>query len=60
MDEQREECRDANGSRYWLRKLSGIAVRWHVTADGVSISQPGSYQAARAALDAVAPKAKGA
>jgi hypothetical protein len=54
MDQQQEVRRFANGSTYWLRKLSRIGeVQWIVTADGVAICSPTTYQAARESFDAV-------
>jgi hypothetical protein len=39
------------GSTYWLRSLGRNL--WHVTADGVSISSPASYEQAAEAFRAV-------
>jgi hypothetical protein len=39
------------GSTYWLRSLGRDL--WHVTADGVSISSPASYEQAAEAFRAV-------
>jgi hypothetical protein len=39
------------GSTYWLRSLGRDL--WHVTADGISISAPASYEQAAEAFRAV-------
>jgi hypothetical protein len=52
MSEQKEQRRTYGGSVYWLRQ---VGSGWAVTADGVMLSAPKTYQAALSDLWDVAP-----
>jgi len=56
-DKPTEQRRIYGGSIYWLRPVrSLIGEQWTITADGVEICSPTTYEQALAGLDAVAPR----